>query len=83
MVRHSTEGDRVSEGSSKIFREIVENMRQQGIPDLNPDDLSNLWKTRNTLNEEQQAIEKTLQEIRTRKNEASRTCARAETNIQM
>ncbi len=83
MVRHSTEGDRVSEGSSKIFREIVENMRQQGIPDLNPDDLSNLWKTRNTLNEEQQAIEKTLQEIRTRKSEASRACARAETNIQM
>jgi len=87
MVRHSTEGNRVSEKSSKIFLEIVENMRQQGIPDLNPDDLSNLWETRNTIIEEQQAIEKTLQEIRTRKKEGnedmSQTCARAEENIRM
>ncbi len=64
MVRHSTEGNRVSEKSSKIFLEIVEKMRQQGIPDLNPDDLSNLWETRNTIMEEEQAIEETLQEIR-------------------
>jgi len=85
MVRHSTEGDRVVEKSSKIFLEIVENMRQQGIPDLNPDDLGNLWETRNTLIEEQQAIEKTLKEIRTRKREDngdnSQTYARVEANM--
>ncbi len=67
MVRHSTEANRVSEKPLKIFLEIIENMRKQGIPDLNPEDLSNLWETRNTIIEEQQAIEKTLQEIRTRK----------------
>lgn len=73
MLRHSTEGNRVSEKSSKTFLEIVEKMRQQGIPDLNPDDLSNLWETRNTIIEEQQAIEETVQEIRTRKKEATKT----------
>ena len=73
MVRHSTEDSRSSEKSSRIFLEIVEKMRQQGIPDLNPDDLSNLWETRNTIVEEQQAIEETLQEIRTMKKEAIKT----------
>lgn len=65
MVRHSIESNKVSGGSAKIFLEIVEKMRQQGIPDLTPDDLTNLWETRNTLIEEQNAIERTLQEIRT------------------
>lgn len=69
MVRHSTEANRVSEKSSKIFLEIIENMRNQGILDLSPDDLTNLWETRSTIIEEQQAIEKTLQEIRIRKKE--------------
>jgi hypothetical protein len=72
MVRHSTEGNRVSEKSSKIFLGIIEKMRDQGIPDLNPDDLGNLWETRITITEEQQAIEKTLQEIRTWKKEATK-----------
>jgi len=65
MVRHSIESNRANGGSAKIFLEIVEKMRQQGIPDLTPDDLTNLWETRNTLIEEQHAIERTLQEIRT------------------
>jgi hypothetical protein len=73
MVRHSTEDSRSSEKSSRIFLEIVEKMRQQGIPDLNPDDLSNLWETRNTIVEEQQAIEETLQEIRSMKKEATKS----------
>jgi hypothetical protein len=68
MVRHSIEGNRVSAGAAKVFREIVEQMRQQGIPDLAPDDLTPLWKTRTALTAEQQAIERTLQEIRTRRN---------------
>lgn len=73
MVRHSTEDSKVSEKSSKVFVEIVDKMRQQGIPDLNPDDLSNVWETRNAILEEQQAIEGTLQEIRNRKLEAVKT----------
>ncbi len=73
MLRHSTEDDRVSEKSSKILLEIVDNMLQQGFSDLNPDDLTNLWETRNALMEEEQAIKATLQEIRTRKNKATKT----------
>ncbi len=68
MVRHSTEGHGVNEKPSKIFLEIVDKMRHQGIADLNPEDLSNLWETQTTIMEEQQSIEKTLQEIRTRQN---------------
>jgi len=87
MVRHSTEGNRVSEKSSKIVLEIVENMRRQENSDLGPDDLSTLWETRNTIMEEQQSIERTLQEIRTRKKEdssdRSQSCAPTEANLQM
>ncbi len=74
MVRHSIEANTVSDKSSKIFLEIIENMHQQGISDLDPDDLSSLWETRNAILEEQKAIEKTLQEIRIRKKEANETC---------
>lgn len=69
MVRHSTEDSKFGKKPCKLFLEIVENMRQQGIPDLGPDDLNNLWETRDTLGEEQQAIKDTLQEIRNTKKE--------------
>ncbi len=67
MMRHSTEDSKFSGKPSKIFLEMVEQMRQQGISDLIPDDLSDLWETRNAIEEEQRAIEETLQEIRNRK----------------
>ena len=73
MVHHSTEDSKVSEKSSKVFAEIVDTMRRQGIPDLGPDDLSCVWDTRSALLEEQQAIEQTLQEIRNRKLEPAAT----------
>jgi hypothetical protein len=66
MVRHSTESHGVNEKPVKIFLEIVDTMRQQGIADLSPEDLSNLWEIQTTIMEEQQAIEKTLEEIRAR-----------------
>ncbi len=69
MVRHNTEDSKFSKKPSKLFLEIVENMRSQGIPDLGPDDLSNLWETRSILGEEQQAIRDTLQKIRNTKKE--------------
>jgi len=71
----------------EIVLEIVENMRRQENSDLGPDDLSTLWETRNTIMEEQQSIERTLQEIRTRKKEdssdRSQSCAPTEANLQM
>ncbi len=73
MVRHSIEANRVGEKSLKLFHEIVEKMCQQEIPDLHQDNLSTLWEIRNAITEEQQAIEKTLEEIRTRKKEATVT----------
>jgi len=69
MMRHSTEDSSFSVKQPRVYIEIVEKMHQQGIPDLLPDDLHNLWETRKSIGEEQQAIEKTLQEIRNRGKE--------------
>jgi hypothetical protein len=66
MMRHSTEDSRFSVKPSKIFLEIVEKMHQQGISDLFPDDLNNLWEIRKIIEGERQSIEKTLQEIRSK-----------------
>ena len=66
MMRHSTEDSRFSVKPSKIFLEIVEKMHQQGISDLFPDDLNNLWEMRKIIEGERQSIEKTLQEIRSK-----------------
>lgn len=67
MIRHSVEGNKYNIKPSRDYLEIAEQMHQTGISDLNPDDLSKLWKVRNTIRQEKQAIEKTLQEIKDRK----------------
>jgi hypothetical protein len=69
MMRHSVEGNKYTIKPSRDYLEIAEKMHQTGISDLNPDDLSKLWEIRNTIRQEKQAIEKTLQEIRDRKIE--------------
>lgn len=69
MMRHSTESSRFSAKPSRIYLEMIEEMHQEGTTDLAPDDLSNLWETRKRIEEERQAIEKTLQEIRHRDRE--------------
>ncbi|MCW3980057.1 MAG: hypothetical protein NWF11_01120, partial [Candidatus Bathyarchaeota archaeon] len=69
MMRHSTESSRFSAKPSRIYLEMIEEMHQQGTTDLAPDDLSNLWETRKRIEEERQAIEKTLEEIRHRDRE--------------
>ncbi len=66
MMRHSTEDSRFSVKPSKVYLGIVEQMRRQGIVDLQPDDLRNLWETRKIIEGERHSIEKTLQEIRSR-----------------
>jgi hypothetical protein len=66
MIRHSTEDSRLSVKPNKLYLQIVEEMHQQGIGDLQPDDLQNLWETRKVIEGERHSIEKTLQEIRSR-----------------
>ena len=64
MLRHSNEDKRFSVKPSKDSLELAEKMREQGIEDLSPEDLSEVWNTRGKIEEERQAIENTLQEIR-------------------
>ena len=66
MVRHSIEDKRFSEKPPKEDHELVERMSEQGIQDLHPDDLRELWNIRHRIDEAKQSIEKTLEEIRNR-----------------
>ncbi len=66
MVRHTIEEKRFSGRASKDNLELVDKMRAEGLQDIVPDDLSDLWKTRGRIEEQRQAIEKTLDEIRLR-----------------
>ncbi len=68
MVRHSNEDKKFSVKPSKGDLELAEKMREEGVEDLKPEDLTELWQTRSRVDEERQAIEKTLQEIRNRIN---------------
>jgi len=69
VVRHIIEDKRFSVKPSKDDFELVERMRAAGMQDLSPEDLSDLWETRSRINEERQAIENTLHEIRNRMKE--------------
>ncbi len=66
MVRHTIEDRRFSEKSPKADYDLVERMSAQGIVDLHPDDLRELWNIRRRIEEERQSIERTLGEIRDR-----------------
>jgi hypothetical protein len=66
MVRHITEDKRFSVKLQKDDFELADKMRAAGMQDLGPEDLSDLWETRSQINEDRQAIENTLQEIRDR-----------------
>ncbi|UCD26112.1 MAG: ParB N-terminal domain-containing protein [Candidatus Bathyarchaeota archaeon] len=66
MVRHSVEGKRLCVKPSKDDLDLAEKMHEQGALDLNLEDLSELWKTRSKIEEEKQALEETLQQIRKR-----------------
>ena len=67
MIRHSLEDKRFSEKPSKDNLEIAEKMCEEGIGDLAFDDLKDLWKVRNLIEQERKSIERTLQEIKNRK----------------
>lgn len=66
MVRHSVEDKRFSEKPEKQDYEIVEKMASQGIGDLKSDDLRELCKVRERIEEERASIEDTLNDIRAR-----------------
>ncbi|MBE0512911.1 ParB N-terminal domain-containing protein [Candidatus Bathyarchaeota archaeon] len=69
MVRHSIEDKKFSVKPSKDDLKLAEKMHEEGVSDLNMEDLSELWETRSKIEEERQAIEKTLQQIRNRMKE--------------
>lgn len=66
MVRHSLEDKRFSEKPLKQDFELAARMEEEGIKDLNPDDLRELWQIRSRIEEERKMIENTLKEIRIR-----------------
>jgi len=66
MLRHNIESKRFSVKPLKDDLELAEKMREEGVQDLSPEDLSDLWETRSRINEEKQAIENTLHVIRNR-----------------
>jgi hypothetical protein len=69
MVRHTVEDKRFSLKPSKEDLELVEKMRREGLEDIGAEDLGRLWITRSRIEEEKSAIEKTLEEIRSRVKE--------------
>ncbi len=66
MVRHSIEDKRFSEKPQKEDFELADKMEAEGVNDLKSDNLAELFKTRDRIEEERHAIEKTLEEIRNR-----------------
>ena len=71
MARHSVEGKKFNLKPSKGDLELAEKMRREGDQDLGPEDLTGLWDTRNRIEEERQAIENTLEQIRNRIKQGS------------
>jgi uncharacterized protein YutE (UPF0331/DUF86 family) len=67
MIRHSIENKRFGEKPSKDDLEIAEKMCEEGISDLTFDDLKDLWKMRNLIEQEKKSIERTLKEIKNRR----------------
>ena len=79
MMRHSIEDKRFSEKPTKQDFELASKMAEEGIIDLNSDDLRELWKTRGRIEEERKSIENTLEEIRTRLINQNKDEAESET----
>jgi len=64
MVRHSIEDKKFSVKPSKNDLKLAKKMHEEGVSDINMEDLSEFWETRSKIEEERQAIEKTIQQIR-------------------
>jgi len=68
-VRHSIEDKRFSTKPSRGDLKLADKMRQQGVQDITTEDLTELLEIRSKIEEERQAIEKTLKEIRNKTKE--------------
>ena len=66
MVRHSFEDKRFSEKPAKHDYEFLDKMAQQGLNDLESDDLRELSNMRRRIEGERDSIEETLKDIRAR-----------------
>jgi hypothetical protein len=67
MMRHSTEDKRLSRGKpTKHDTESANKMRREGLEDIAPEDLTRLMEIRSEIEEEKEAIKRTLNEIRKR-----------------
>ena len=66
MLRHRIEAKKLGMKPSKSDLKLAEKMRQEGVLDLELEDLSQLWETNRTIEKEKRAVEKTLQQIRDR-----------------
>lgn len=68
MMRHSTEEKRLISNGRPAKQDIekADKMRQEGLEDITPEDLTELMTTRSMIDEEKQAIQNTLNEIRKR-----------------
>jgi hypothetical protein len=66
MLRHRIEAKKLGAKPSKDDLKLAEKMRQEGVLDLELEDLSQLWETNRKIEKERQAVEKTLQQIRNR-----------------
>lgn len=64
MLRHGAEEGRLKVKLSKVFVDVIEKMRKQGIADVESDDLKDLWEIRQRIDEERESIVKTLDQIR-------------------
>jgi hypothetical protein len=70
ILRHRIEGKKHGVKPSKSDLKLAEKMRQEGVRDLELEDLSQLWETSRKLEEEKGDMEKTLQQIRNRIKES-------------
>jgi hypothetical protein len=66
MLRHRIEAKKLGAKPSKDDLKLAAKMRQEGVLDLELEDLSQLWETNRKIENERRAVEKTLQQIRDR-----------------
>jgi hypothetical protein len=81
MLRHGAEESRLRAKPSKAFSGVIERMREQGIADVEPDDLMDLWEIRKRIDAEREAIVRTLGQIRNGRGKPNHVAEKAEAAV--
>jgi hypothetical protein len=81
MLRHGAEESRLRAKPSKVLDGVIEKMREQGIADVESDDLMDLWEIRKRIDEEREAIVKTLDQIRNGRGKSNSAVEKAEAAV--